>query len=71
MERTNAVVWSYNEHALARIYVRAGQSDRAIDLLEGLLQRPSELSPGRLRIDPNFAPLKDHPRFRKLIPADR
>ena len=57
----------YVQQLLARIYLRAGKTERALDLVEGLLQIPSDISPGRLRIDPDFAPLKDHPRFRKLV----
>jgi len=47
---------------------RAERSSRSqtLDLLEQLLARPYYLSPGWLRIDPTFAPLKGHPRFEKL-----
>jgi tetratricopeptide (TPR) repeat protein len=56
----------YVRQLLMRIYLRAGKTERALDLAEELLQAPSEISPGRLRIDPDFAPLRDHPRFRRL-----
>ena len=64
---TDAVRAPYLQHQLARIYIRAGETERALDILERLLQVPCELSPGRLRIDPDFAPLKDHPRFKRLV----
>jgi tetratricopeptide (TPR) repeat protein len=57
----------YVQHQLARIYVLAGEPEKAIDQLEALLKMPYFLSPGWLRIDPNFAPLKGNPRFEKLV----
>jgi TolB-like protein/Flp pilus assembly protein TadD len=48
-------------------YARLGDTDRATALLEGLLATPSPLSPGRLRVDPAYAPLRSDVRFRRLI----
>jgi hypothetical protein len=45
------------------------EPDRALDRLEPLLRQPCYLSPGWLRIDPTFAPLKGNPRFERLIAA--
>jgi serine/threonine-protein kinase len=56
----------YIQHQLARIYVLTGEPDKALDQLEALLKTPYFLSPGWLRIDPNFAPLRSNPRFQKL-----
>ncbi len=56
----------YMQHQLVRIYLLTGQPEKALDLLEPLLKIPYSLSPGLLRIDPNFAPLKGNPRFEKL-----
>ncbi len=56
----------YIQHQLARIYTIVGEPDKAVDQLEQLLKMPYYLSPGWLRIDPNFAPLRSNPRFRKL-----
>jgi len=58
---------AYNQHVLARIYLLAGRPDKALDLLEPLLKIPYYLSPGWLRIDPNFAPLRGNPRFQRLV----
>jgi serine/threonine protein kinase/TolB-like protein/Flp pilus assembly protein TadD len=58
---------AYNQHVLARIYVLAGKPDKALDLLEPLLKIPYYLSPGWLKIDPNFAPLRGNPRFQRLV----
>jgi serine/threonine-protein kinase len=52
---------------LARIYVMVGEYDAAIDQLEFLLSRPGELSVGLLRLDPTWEPLREHPRFQRLL----
>jgi len=52
---------------LARIYVMVGEFDAAIDRLEFLLSRPGEMSIPLLRLDPVWDPLRNHPRFKKLI----
>ncbi len=57
----------YLQHQLTRIYVLVGEPDKALDQLEPLLKIPYYLSPGWLRIDPTFDPLREHPRFRKLV----
>ncbi len=57
----------YIQHQLARIYTVAGQPDKAVDQLEALLKTPYFLSPGWLRIDPNFESLRANPRFQKLV----
>ena len=59
----------YVQHQLARIYMLVGQPEKALDQLEPLLTIPSYLSPGWLRIDPTFDPLRSNPRFRKLVDA--
>jgi serine/threonine-protein kinase len=63
----DAYAGAYYEHQLARIYMLTGQPDKAIDRLESLLEIPYYLSPGWLRIDPTFDPLREHPRFQRLI----
>jgi tetratricopeptide (TPR) repeat protein len=55
------------QHQLARIYVLVGEPEKAIDQLEALLRIPYYLSPGWLKIDPNFDPLRGNPRFEKLV----
>lgn len=56
----------YDQHVVARSYAVLGESEKALDLLEPLLQMPYFLTPGWLRIDPAWAPLRSNPRFKKL-----
>jgi len=57
----------YAQHVLARIYLMAGEPERAIDRLEALLAMPSYLSPGMLRVDPTWDALRTNPRFQRLV----
>ena len=54
------------QHQLVRIHILVGNHEKALDLLEPLLKVPYHLTPGWLRIDPNFDPLRGNPRFEKL-----
>ncbi len=58
---------TYNQTQLARIYALVGEPEKAIDVLESLLRRPSNLSSAWLAINPYFEPLRQHPRFQKLV----
>jgi hypothetical protein len=57
----------YNQHQLARIYLLLGEPEKALDQLEPVLKVPYWLSPGWLKVDPNFASLRGNPRFERLM----
>jgi hypothetical protein len=56
----------YVQLQLARIYILVGDQERAMDQVEPLLKVPFYLSPGWLRVDPTFDPLRANPRFQRL-----
>jgi len=58
---------AYRLEALAVIYAKVGELDLAIDHIETLLSVPSDLSVHVLRLDPKWDPLRNHPRFMKLV----
>lgn len=51
----------------ARILARAGELDASLDVVEQMLARPSLFSVHELRINPDFDPLREHPRYRELL----
>jgi len=56
---------------LARIYSMVGDYDLAIDKLKDLLDIPGELSILWINLDPVWDPLRDQPRFKKLVEAGK
>jgi tetratricopeptide (TPR) repeat protein len=58
---------AYYQHQLVRIYIVVGEYEKALDQLEPLLKVPYYLSPAWLKIDPNFDPIRNHPRFKRLV----
>ncbi|MBN2592842.1 MAG: protein kinase [Sedimentisphaerales bacterium] len=56
---------------LALIYTMVGEYDRAIDQIEDLLSRPGPLSIPLLQLDPAWDPLRNHPRFKKLLESSK
>ncbi len=59
------------EDRMARIYALLGDTDHAIPILKRLLQIPygfaTFLTPATLRVDPVWDPIRNDPRFQKLV----
>ncbi len=63
----DAIVGTTYMEDLASTYIMVGEYEAALDQIEYLLFIPSFLSSFYLRIDPEFDPLRDHPRFKRLL----
>ncbi|UCE38789.1 MAG: tetratricopeptide repeat protein, partial [Thermoplasmata archaeon] len=61
----------YRVEDLARIYVMVGEYNDAINTIEYLLSKPGLLSIPLLQLDPSWDPLRDHPRFKKLLESNK
>jgi tetratricopeptide (TPR) repeat protein len=67
--RQGPLVQADAQYLLARIYLLVGEPEKALDLLEAALKVPY-LSPGQLKIDPSFTPLRGKPRFERLVAGE-
>jgi TolB-like protein/Tfp pilus assembly protein PilF len=52
---------------VAQVYTILGDHARAIELLDGLLSRPSEVTSQSLKLDPAWDPLRNDPAFQALF----
>jgi tetratricopeptide (TPR) repeat protein len=54
----------YNQASIEALF---GDADAAVDKLEVLLRIPSTVSPKALELNPLFEPIRNHPRFQRLL----
>src|SRR5689334_20727065 len=61
------------EEEMAVIYARLGNADEAIPILKRWIHVPSStgITPGALRIDPDWDPIRNDPRFQELVAEDK
>jgi serine/threonine-protein kinase len=52
---------------VAEVHAILGDNGRAIEILDGLLSRPSGVTVPGLKINPVWDPLRNDPRFQALI----
>jgi len=57
---------AYNLHQLIRTYLIVGEKEKALARIKDLLSYPYFISPGWLKVDPTFVPLRGDPRFEAL-----
>ncbi|PYJ15246.1 MAG: hypothetical protein DME94_06865, partial [Verrucomicrobia bacterium] len=55
------------QRASAEVHAVLGNNDRAIEILEGLLTRPSGVTAQLLKVNPIWDPLRGDPHFQALI----
>jgi len=52
---------------VAEVYTILGDNDRAIEVLDGLLSRPSAVTVEGLKVNPIWDPLRSDPHFQELL----
>jgi TolB-like protein/Flp pilus assembly protein TadD len=60
-------VASFIRMNLAAIYAWSAEPDNAIDMLAGMMGKPVSPRYGELKFKPIWDPIRDHPRFQKLL----
>jgi serine/threonine-protein kinase len=58
---------SFLRSNLAAVYAWCAQPDSAIDVLAGMMGKPVGPRYGELKFNPIWDPIRDHPRFQKLL----
>ena len=60
---------TFHTNRIAVVYAQAGETERALDLLEQALKRPNGPYYGSLKLSEDWDPLRSHPRFQKVLEA--
>ncbi|HWY40075.1 MAG TPA: hypothetical protein VNX27_04700, partial [Chthoniobacterales bacterium] len=68
---TDALSKPFAESTLAIVQAQFGDIDSAIAALPHLLEVPNGETPGSLRVNPLWDPLRNDPRFQKLVGSDK
>jgi hypothetical protein len=63
----DAILGATGQLGLAEMETWAGEGEAAIKRLRHLLSIPSGISIARLKIDPVWDPIRNHPDFQKLL----
>jgi tetratricopeptide (TPR) repeat protein len=64
---TDVMNGAIGKESTALALARLDDRDGAIAAVERLLKEPSQMTPERLRLDPDFDPLRGDPRFERLL----
>ena len=54
-------------YRLLYVYIKVGEYEKALDEIERLLSLPYRFTKWNLRLDPLYDPLRNMPRFKKLV----
>jgi hypothetical protein len=65
-ESKDALDGPHITEGVAEVYAILGDNDRAIEILDGLLNRPSYVTVQDLKVNPAWDPLRSDPAFQKL-----
>ena len=52
---------------MALIYTKCGEFDQALDQLQVLLSEQTDVSVNSIRMNSNFAPLRELPRYQQMM----
>jgi len=65
--KTSGKLRAMDLHELARIYTMVGKYDQALGFLEQVMSVPYNLTVNQLKLDTDWDPLRNNPRFEALI----